>query len=106
MPEQPPKTRNLIWLLSLAAAHGQLVWVECGYCRGRRYYLPDDLRKVFGDADVNRLARKMRCERCGRSDNMEVDVVLPPPAERVTMSIRRLVEIRVKKTPVWRDEKP
>jgi hypothetical protein len=107
MPDQPPKTRRIIWLLSLAAAHRQLVWVECGYCRrSRRYYEPDDLKQLFGDVDVNKLARKMRCERCGRNDQMECDVILPPAAQRASMTIRRLVEIRVKRIPVWRDVKP
>lgn len=106
MPEQPPKRRTMIHLLSYAVRWGQLVYVECGYCRGRRYYRPGDLRKVFGNIDVNRLALRMKCELCGRGDNMECDVYLPVAAERARMTIRRLVEIRIKKIPVWRDEPP
>lgn len=103
MPDQPRKTRRIIWPLSHAAASRQLVWVECGYCRGRRYYEPEDLIKVLGNVDVNRLARRMRCERCGRNYNMECDVYLPVAAERADMTIRRLVEVRIKRIPVWRD---
>lgn len=105
MPDQPPKRRHLMWMLSRAIENGQVVWVECGYCRGRRYYEPADLMKLFGDVDVNRLARRMRCERCGRNDNMGCDVYLPVAAERAAMTMRRLVEIRVRKIPVWCDEK-
>ncbi|TIT12571.1 MAG: hypothetical protein E5W74_09170 [Mesorhizobium sp.] len=106
MPDQPPKARAVIWRLSSAAACGQLLWVDCGYCHdrhGRRYYEPSDLIRLFGDADVNKLARRMRCEHCGRNDNIEVDVILPVAAERVRMTVRRLAEIRVKRTPIWRD---
>jgi hypothetical protein len=107
MPEQPPKRRTTIWFLSSAVQHGQLVWVDCGYCHdrhGRRYYDPGDLIRLFGDVDVTRLSRAMKCERCGRSDNIECDVILPVAAERERMSVRRLVKIKVRKSPVWRDD--
>jgi hypothetical protein len=106
MPDQPPKTRNIIWHLSAAAEIDQLVWVECGYCRIRHHYEPRDLIRLLGDADVNKLARRMKCERCGRKDNMEADVYLPVAVERVSMTIRRLVEVKVRRVPVWQDVKP
>lgn len=85
MPEQPPKRRTTIWFLSSAAQNGQLLWVDCGYCHdrfGRRYYDPGDLMKLFGDVDVSGLSRAMKCERCGRKDNIECDVIVPVAAER------------------------
>lgn len=106
MPEQPPKRRTTIWFLSSAVQNGQLVWVDCGYCHdryGRRYYDPGDLIKVFGDVDVSRLSRAMKCERCGRNDNIECDVIVPVAAERERIAVRRLVKIEVRKRPVWRD---
>ncbi|QND64932.1 hypothetical protein HB777_14260 [Mesorhizobium loti] len=60
--------------------------------------------KLFGDADVNRLSRAMKCEQCGRNDNMECDVIVPIAAQRERMTVRRLVKIQVRKSPVWRDD--
>lgn len=105
MPDQPLKTRRTIWLLSFASAAGQLVWVECGRCRqGRRYYRPDDLIKLFGNVDVAVLPLRMRCERCGSRESMNADVHLPAPAERATLAVRRLVDVKVRLRPVWREE--
>ena len=107
MPEQPPKRRTTIWFLSSAVQNGQLVWVDCGYCHdryGRRYYDPSELMKLFGDVDVSRLSRTMKCERCGRKDNIECDVIVPVAAERERIKVRRLVTIEVRKRPVWRDD--
>jgi hypothetical protein len=106
MPDLPPRRRTLIVLLSWAHARGHLVQVGCGFHSGVRYYVPDDLIRLFGDVDVQSLERKMKCSRCGRGDNMEVDLRLPSAAERQRMTIRRLVDIRVKRIPVWRDDAP
>ncbi|WP_292643949.1 hypothetical protein [Mesorhizobium sp.] len=106
MPEQPPKRRTTIWFLSSAVQNGQLVWVDCGYCHdryGRRYYDPRDLMQLFGDVDVNHLGRAMKCERCGRKDNIECDVIVPVAAERARITVRRLAKIEVRIRPVWRD---
>lgn len=59
--------------------------------------------QLFGDVDVNRLSRTMKCERCGRKDNIECDVIVPVAAERERIAVRRLVKIEVRKRPVWRD---
>ena len=72
MPEQPMKrTRGIIWPVSNAHATGQLIRVACGYCPGERYYLPNDVVQVFGDIDIHTLAYRIRCERCGRGDNID-----------------------------------
>jgi hypothetical protein len=46
----------------------------------------------------------MTCERCGRRENLDVDVRLPSAMERDRIKVRRLVEVKVRKRPVWRDE--
>ena len=101
MPEQTSKRRSTILPLSNAALAGQLVWAECRYCPGRRHYDPADLQRLLGDVDVHVLARRMRCERCGRSDGMTADVILPVAAERERITVRRLVGVRVRREPVW-----
>jgi hypothetical protein len=88
----------------MAHASGQLVRVSC-HCRdGERYYEPADLIQIFGDVDVYRLDQAMKCERCGRRD-VDVDVRLPSAMERAKIKVRRLVEIKVTKRPVWREER-
>lgn len=107
MPEQPPRTRRLIQMLGAAAAGGSVIRVSCGNCGGRRHYMADDLAKIFDPrTDIHTLARKMKCEGCGRKDEMDVEPRIPAASERAAMTIRRLVEIRIRKIPVWRDEPP
>ena len=104
MPEQPPRSRHLIWTLSQAHGVQQIVRVRCGHCPGKRHYLPCDLQQLLGDVDVQRLSRLMRCEQCGKGDEIEAHVFIPVAAERVRLKVRRLVEIKIRRVPVWRDE--
>lgn len=103
MPEQPPRSRNLIWPLSRAQAVGQLVRVRCPICPGWRHYEPADLQCLLGDVDVNAVSRRMHCERCG-GHGMRAEVFIPVAAERARLKVRRLVAIKIKRVPVWRDE--
>lgn len=92
-----------IWTLSKAHDVGQLVRVRCRLCPGWRRYQPDDLRRLLGDVDVHGIARRMRCERCGRRDEMQAEVFIPVASERMRLTVRRLVG-EVRKVAVWRDE--
>jgi hypothetical protein len=65
--------------------------------------LPEDLRGIFGDADVNSLSRRMRCEAC-RKKEISAEVLIPVASERARTTIRRLVDVKVRRVPVWRDE--
>jgi hypothetical protein len=64
-----------------------------------------DLVQIFGDVNVNQLDSAMKCERCGRRDNPDVDVRLPSAMELDKIKVRRLVKIKVTKRPVWREER-
>jgi hypothetical protein len=46
----------------------------------------------------------MKCERCGQGGSIEIDVRLPSAMERDKIRVRRLVEIKIWKLPVWREE--
>lgn len=83
----------------------QLVRVKCDRCSSERHYRPADLIKIFGDADVNRLAWKMKCERCGSGEQIDAQVTLPVAAQRAGIKVRRLVEIKTQTIPVWEDER-
>jgi hypothetical protein len=45
----------------------------------------------------------MRCERC-KLRELDADIILPSAAERLKIRVRRLVEIRMVRRVIWRDE--
>jgi predicted metal-binding protein len=105
MPEQYPKNRppNESWTLSRAHDVAQIVGVRCGHCPGKRFYYPADLIQLLGNVECFHLETLMSCERCHRGDEISARVFIPL-AERQKMKLRRLVAIKIKRVPVWRDE--
>jgi hypothetical protein len=63
--------------LSNAHETGQLVLVRCGLCNVKRWYLPSDLKEIFGDIEVELVGSKMSCERCGKNDCMHAETQNP-----------------------------
>ena len=93
------------WRLSAAHETGNLVRVKCGYCRGRgRVYYPIDLVRLIGDVPTIRVRDYIKCEKCGHRDYITTDTFKPSAAERQAMKVRRLVEVKVRKVPVWRED--
>jgi hypothetical protein len=90
--------------MSDARGVGQLALVRCSYCSIKRYYRPEDLEEIFGNVDVDGIAGRMRCDRCKKRDFLHAKLVLPTAAERQTIRVRRLAEIRVVRKVIWRDE--
>ncbi|MDI6025610.1 hypothetical protein QBK99_05255 [Corticibacterium sp. UT-5YL-CI-8] len=78
--------------------------ISCGLCNLRRNYLAGDLLKMLGDVSIFDVERHMRCTQCGRKDYMTVKFDLPPPGDRVKMKFRRLVEIKMVRKFIWRDD--
>lgn len=103
MPEPSRRSRRNVQTLALAHEVGQLVRVRCMTCNIRRHYLPVDLMKLVGDIPFWDVERHMRCEGCGRKE-LDVDLILPTAKERAGIRVRRLVEVRMIKRPVWRAE--
>lgn len=106
MPELHPKNRppNGSWTLSRAHNVGQIVGVRCGHCPGKRYYHPADLMQLLGNVECCHLEMLMKCERCQRGDEISTQVFIPLAEDRQKMKVRRLVAIKIKRVPVWRDE--
>lgn len=77
--------------------------IRCTLCRKVRYYFPDDLRRVFGDIDCDRVARRMRCDLCGTSEYVDAKCVTLTAREKAEARARRLVTIKIRKVPVWED---
>jgi hypothetical protein len=83
----------------------QLVRVRCAYCKRVHHYRPDDLIQIFGDVDVDSLARRTTCETGGEDHGMlQVSALSPTGREAVGLRIRRLVALRIKREPIWRDD--
>lgn len=92
------------WKLSNAHEIGQLVLIRCGLCNVRRWYLPSDLKEIFGDIEAELVGSKMSCKRCGKNEYMHAETQNPSARERQGIRIRRLAEIRMVRRVTWRDE--
>ncbi|CCV03301.1 conserved hypothetical protein [Mesorhizobium metallidurans STM 2683] len=98
------RKRGSEWRLSNAHETGQLVLVRCGLCSVKRWYQPGDLREIFGDIEAELVGHKMSCERCGKNDCIHAETQNPSARERQGIRVRRLVEIRMVRRVIWKDE--
>jgi hypothetical protein len=91
---------------TLADAHrrGQLVRIQCQLCSIARSYQPADLERLVGAVDLDGLTAKMRCEKCGKRDYLGAHFCFPTGQELASPRIRRLVDIRMARKVIWRDE--
>ena len=100
MPEQyrPKKGRGL----RLSEAHdlGKLMLVTCGHCFSKRYYFPGDLRRLLGNKEIDDIS--IKCEGCGH--RADVTGVHLAGQERAGLRVRKLVAIKIKEVPVWKDQ--
>ncbi|KQZ81855.1 hypothetical protein ASD64_08835 [Mesorhizobium sp. Root157] len=78
--------------------------IQCRYCKVARNYLPDDLRHVLGDIEVDDVTDAMRCQKCGQKHTLITEAVFPGAAERQGMTIRKLEKVYYVKRVIWRDE--
>lgn len=104
MPEQYQYKRKRGALLSEAYASGYLIHIRCQRCRTAHLYSAHDLKELAGDVAVDALVNRMRCDTCGKRDS-EVRMVYPAAAERLTLTVRRLVKAIYQRKVIWRDEK-
>lgn len=81
-----------------------LMSVTCRYCKRRHNYLPADLIEVFGDVDADSVALRFKCEGCNSGGTLDVDTFTPQGKEAVGLRIRRLVSVKIKRVPVWKEE--
>lgn len=84
--------------------HARHARLRCPYCKRTRYFLLEELQKVFGDIDCDAITgrQKWRCAGCG--ENMRLDMRLedPPPGGGAIVS--RIERVYYVKRIVWRDE--
>lgn len=81
----------------------RLVRVTCRYCKRMHNYFPDDLIQIFGDVDIDSLMVRMKCENDPGHGRLDVETISPTGREAVGLRIRRLVAIRIRRVPEWRE---
>lgn len=92
--------------LDHADGMGQFVRAGCARCKTIHLYRPADIKTVVGgDMHVFRLREKLRCEQCGKRDEMVVEFKTFLGNEMVGLVVRELVEIRTVKKPIWREKR-
>jgi hypothetical protein len=102
MPETyAPKRKD--YVLSNLNDSRLLVRVRCPYCKRGHVYYPCDLIQIFGDVDVDSLMDRMTCESAKDHGRLVVETVYPQGMEAVGLRIRRLVSIKIKHVPVWKE---
>lgn len=99
----PAPNKSMPFPLSNLNDGRQLVRIRCAYCKRNHHYFPSDLIQIFGDVDVDSLIGRMKCE-AGDHGFMNVEAVYPSGKEAVGLKIRRLVSIKIRRVPVWREE--
>ena len=96
-----PKTKD--YPLSRLNTGGiRLVRFHCVYCKRTQNYYPSDLIQVFGDVDVDSLMHRTKCEKC--NGRIDVTSFSPVGSDAVGLKIRRLVAIKIRHIPVWKEE--
>jgi hypothetical protein len=99
----PAPYRYRTFPLSALNESRSLVRVQCNYCKRAHVYYPDDLIQIFGDVDVDSLMHRMRCEG-GDHGPLDVHGFIPTGSEAVGLRIRRLVALKIRRVPVWRED--
>lgn len=107
MPEQHPPSRpyarHKIPTLSAFTTDSLFIRIKCTWCKIDHLYRPADLVPLCGDITVYEIAGKFRCERCDKKSYMEAELYSPMAADTVGLKVRKLVEIKLVRKPVWQD---
>lgn len=83
---------------------GMLIRATCNWCNITRYFHCDDLARLVGNVDIERLQASMRCEKCNQRQYMYCKPCIPTAAERMKITVRRIAAIKYVRKVVWRDE--
>lgn len=91
--------------LSDALRNGLLAQIRCRYCKVQRYYLIEDLQRLFGDIEVDDVVhdRRWRCSNCKNPDTLQIDMVSPSASELQNCMVRRIDRIEYRMRVIWKD---
>ena len=78
------------------------IW--CGYCKRSRYFLLEDLKRLFGNIECDHVVYKhpWHCTGCQGAGVLHMRLEDPPAAGGAI--VRRLDSIRYTRRIYWRDE--
>ncbi|MHB2265834.1 hypothetical protein [Aliihoeflea sp. PC F10.4] len=93
-----------VFTLDDAEKLGQTIVTWCVGCRRKRYYDPRDFIRLFGPVECHRIERRLRCQRCGTGDMMRSDIKILSAADRQSIRMTRIKEIRTVRRVIWEDE--
>jgi hypothetical protein len=105
MPEPYWPKHKSAYTLADADRNRETLSVKCLRCGKVGYYLPVDMKEIFGDIPLDDLQIRMRCERCGLDGQIDIRKMAPSIAELQNMTIRRLDRIRWVRRVTWREVK-
>ncbi|WFU04652.1 hypothetical protein QA648_28200 (plasmid) [Rhizobium sp. CB3171] len=102
-PPSRPYFRNLVATLSSYDMGSIFVSITCEWCRTAHLYVPEDLIKLCGDITVFEIASKFRCSECKRKDYLTADLRCMLPQDQIGLKVRRLIDIKQVRKPIWQD---
>lgn len=90
--------------LSGGGVHGMLVKVRCGGCRNVHRYHAADMIKLYGDIPISELEQQLWCETCDTRRYLNVNWQTVYGPDVGTLKVRRLVQIKQVRVPIWKEE--
>lgn len=104
MPEPYWPKRKGSFRLSDADRNQSAIKVWCPFDKTSRYFLPKDLRKAYGDIEVDDIEDQFTCSKCGGKVNVRTESMAGDQLHNVTF--RRLVSVDYVRRLKWRDGLP
>lgn len=105
MPDSSSVLRRVrAFKLSDAQRKGQIIRLYCSMRRRTRRYFPTDMITLVGDRTIYDMADGIRCQDCKKQGYMTLRCESIVGSDIGKMSVRRLVEVKVRRFAVWSDD--
>ena len=91
--------------LGKAEEGGRFIRVTCTWCRRSHVFYPRDIIRLIGNVPFLYLEEYFHCTGCDKGAYMKVKIEAPSAEERIGLVVRKLVEIKTVRRPIWKDEK-
>jgi hypothetical protein len=83
---------------------GFTIRVYCPYDKRERYFLPEEMKVLFGDVECDDLRFMLKCSQCGGRVDVKTENLSAEEKQKGVM--RRLVKVYYVRRAMWRDEAP
>lgn len=81
-----------------------IVGITRNYCWVTCYYVPEDMRLLLGNREIDSLSRRLRCEAGRKRVSMGIRAVQWNTNERVGPKLRRLSSVGKVRRPIWGEQ--